>query len=376
MDTNRVLNTNYTIKLTVRSPLHIGAGAEKNWVRGFDFIESKGKVWIIDKDKLFQQFEDEKLLNQYLNKTKNARWHDVEKFLTENFELEDISLHSFKHSGGALTNDIRTLARDGEGRAYIPGSSLKGAITSAIFHYIWDSTNPKGYNKFINNDLLGSFGESIMRYIRPADVAMPPNTTEINNVALFNLYRDGSTWESDFKDGFKVSVEHFKVNTTHQFRLSIANGLGEIIREAGAKINMPMLPKYYNQVIASEPAEHLFKIINRCSAAHLDREIDFFQTYDQADDTDMIVNQLKDLKKISESSPKTCILRMAGHSGFHSITGDWRFRNHKSTLNQPDPDNKVWSQTSRQKEAARYKSRKIMANGDEILLGFVQLDLN
>ncbi len=376
MDNNRVLSTNYTVKLTVRSPLHIGAGIDKSWVRGFDFIESKGKVWIIDKNKLFEQFEDEKLLNLYLNKTKNGRWYDVEKFLTENFELEDISLYSFKHSGGSLTNEIRTLTRDGEGRAYIPGSSLKGAITSAIFHYIWDSTNPKGYNKFINNDLLGSFGESLMRYIRPSDVAMPPNATEINNVALFNLYRDGSTWESDFKDGFKVSVEHFKVNTMHQFRLSIANGLGEIIREAGAKINKPMLPKYYNQVIGSEPGEHLFKIINRCSAAHLDREIDFFQTYDQADDTDMIVNQLKDLKKISESSPKTCILRMAGHSGFHSVTGDWRFRNHKSTLNQPDPDNKVWNQTSRQKEAARYKSRKIMANGDEILLGFVQLDLN
>jgi RAMP superfamily len=377
MTTVRKLNSNYNIRLTVLSPLHIGAGPDKMWLRGFDFVDSKGKIWILDKNKLFRALEEQHLTDDYIRATGSGKWFEVEKLLNGNIkDLNTVSIKSFEPETSALANDIRTLIRDGNDAPYIPGSSLKGAMISTIFHYIWDSVNPNGYNKHINKDLLGSFGESIMRFIRPADVYPDATATAIDNVSLFNLYRKGSSWESDFKDSFKISIEHFKTGTSAQFRLSVGDGLGEVIREAGNIVRRPLLPKYYNETIAApDPARHLFKIINRCTNNHLNREIDFFEAHDQATDTDLITDQLRALQQQCNTSPDICILRMAGHTGFHSITGDWRFRNHQSTLNQPDPDNKVWSQTTRQREPARYKSRKIMANGDEILLGFVKLEL-
>jgi hypothetical protein len=63
---------------------------------------------------------------------------------------------------------------------------------------------------------------------------------------------------------------------------------------------------------------------------------------------------------------------LAYGSGFHGITGDWRFDNHTETIEKPDTKNMVYDQTTRQKVPARYKSRKVA--GVE-LMGFVKLHL-
>jgi hypothetical protein len=222
--------------------------------------------------------------------------------------------------------------------------------------------------------LLGDFDQSIMRFIRPTDVEL--GKTALSHVSLFNLYADGSSWESDWKDGFQINLEHFETDASGAFRLTISNGLGEFFRKIEEQVRRPLLPKYYNQTIKKDaPGEHLFDIINACSRDHIQREMDFFSEFDQAEDTDLILSQLRRLVKMTDESPRVAVLRMSGNSGFHSITGDWRFKDHRSTVRNPDKDNMTWSQSERQKVPARYKSRKVLGLGEELLLGFVRLEI-
>lgn len=367
------LNTNYPVKLRVLSPVHIGAGPDKSWQRGFDFVERGTKVYVLDNQRLIESMS-EQLLKNYTDTLTRGKWGDVDKLLKEHVDLPKVAAQVFEYEGKPLSNEIKPLQRDGRGRPYIPGSSLKGAIVSAVFHYLHKHVGPERYNRFINKDLLGDFDQSIMRFIRPTDVEIAG--TGLSHVSLFNLYADGSAWESDWKDGFQINLEHFETDARGEFRLTIANGLGEFFRKIEAQVRRPLLPKYYNQTIKKDaPGEYLFGLINACSRDHLQREIDFFTEFDQAEDTDMILAQLRRLEKMTDESPRVAVLRMSGNIGFHAITGDWRFKDHRSPVRNPDKDNMAWSQTERQKVPARYKSRKVLGRGDELLLGFVRLEI-
>jgi hypothetical protein len=154
-------------------------------------------------------------------------------------------------------------------------------------------------------------------------------------------------------------------------RLSIADGLGAIIAEH----NKSALPSRYDSIIQKNPIDFLFSIINAHTQAHLKREIEFFKTYHQADDTDLI---LADLKKMHDmittyNDNKTCILRMASGSGFHGITGDWRFKDHSTTINKPDNAALKPKDLERGKSGPRYKSRKLVDTTDFQAMGFLQL---
>lgn len=369
---NRTLNTNQTVEIKVLTPVHVGAGTDKNWQRSIDFIHDGGKIYILQQDKLLRLMS-EQLLRDYTARLTQGNLREAEKLILQHIDLEEVSSPIFKYDGGDLSNEIKTVIRNGTGIPYIPGSSLKGAIISTLFNFIHKNAGPTKHNKFINDDLLGKMANSIMRYIRTGDALIP--TTQVTNVSLFNLYAKGSDWESDYKDGFKISMEHFKAGSTGSFRLSLADGFGEIVRVHEKQSGKVLLPKYYDEVIKEQPAQFLFKIMNDYSREHIRKELEFFEKFDDAPDTDLIINELKKIQALTNTSTAQCVFRMSAGSGFYGITGDWRFKNHISTISQPDQENLTWNQRTRQKEAARYKSRKIMGNGDELSLGFVSLRL-
>lgn len=370
---NTSLNNNQTVQLKVLTPLHIGAGAEKNWQRGVDFIEADEQIYVLDQRLLLEELS-EQAIRDYTNFLGGNRLRDVERLIIDNCDLDAISQEVFPYGGGALNNEIKTVVRNGMRRPYVPGSSIKGALISAIFHRLHYLFGPERYNRYINKDLLGDMAQSIMHYVRPFDTGAL--STIVTNVSLFNLYPEGTDWISDYKDDFKISIEHFKPGSISNFRMGIADGLGKIVEQMEKELRKALLPKYYKEIIKDQPHHALFSLINQYTHEHLRRELVFFKRYDQAPDTDLIIEELEKLQAQTQSGyGETCLLRMAAGSGFHGITGDWRFKNHLHTLTQPDEENKTWSQTQRARVPARYKSRKVMANGDELLLGFVELRL-
>ncbi len=366
------MHHNYDIKLTVLSPTHIGAGGEKNWQRGADFVHLGDAVHVLDFDKMWHQFSDRDQA-RYLDFVSKGRFAEVEKLISDEVDFENASKYTFEYGGELKSREIKTVVRDGNGHAFIPGTSIKGAISSALLHIIDSNVRPEYKSEQTANELLGTFDRALGRYIRPYDTAQIE--TEIADIELYNLYNRGLNWKGDYKDGFIIILESYKRNATAEFRLSLATGLGDFIKEMETKFNAVLLPKYYKNILTDKPLEKLFSLINQYTYEHIQRELLYFEKYNNDESIDYIIDQLNGYKAILKDIPPTsCLLRMAFGSGFHGITGDWRFNDHTSTIDKPDNRNLVYNQKTRQKEPARYKSRRLSVFPNAEMMGFVRLD--
>jgi CRISPR/Cas system CSM-associated protein Csm5 (group 7 of RAMP superfamily) len=367
------LNTNYDIALEILTPVHIGTDSTKLLMKFVDFFLEDGKIYIIDQNALYQELMglqaggNQSGLDYYMDLLTKGRFEAIEKYIKDEVDLEFIAADTFEYSGD-LPSEIRPLIRTGNGTPYIPGSSIKGAIRSVIFNYLYNRLNIKDEGKNIDRLVLGDFSNGIMRFIRPYDVEL--SQTEISNIELFNLYSSMTDWKSNWKDRFSISAETFKVGQEKgKFRFGVSEGLVQEIKK-----NAPeTLFKYLHHIIKENNSiQFIFNLINEYTYSHLQKEIDFFEKYPEAEDTEFIIENLKKIQEQTINNPDSCVLRLAYGSGFHGITGDWRFDNHLETIEKPDTKNMVYSQTTRQREPARYKSRKI--TGVE-LMGFVKLHL-
>lgn len=362
------MNQNYSLKITTLSPVHIGAGTDKSWQRAADFVHTNGHIYILDPRKVWFSLDDRQQ-RQYLDWLGTGKFAEVERLIVDSLDLKVVSTKKFPYLGKLETREIKTLMRDGINEAYIPGSSVKGAMINALFNFIYNGVKPQYFNDQTANELLGTFDRALGRYLRPYDSS--EMATEIVDIDLYNLYQRAMHWEGKFKEGFRIVLESFKENTEGSMHLSLATGLADFVKKQRGDT---ALPTYYKNTFGEKPLENIFKIINNYTRTHAQRELDYFNNYNDHEDIDGVVEQLETIiKSIDTLNEQTCILRLSFGSGFHGITGDWRFKDHTSTITQPDNKNLVYNQKTRQKEPARYKSRRL-TNHSNGLMGFIQLE--
>lgn len=365
------INDSREITVDIITPVHVGTTSEKLMRKGTDFFYVDGNIYFVEFNQLLKVALSKGVrMDTISNLLAENKVNDLQTYLfkTLKIDIEEVSYSVIDNSFNP-GNEIRPLIRTGLGNPYIPGSSIKGALRSVLFNYLYNTENTDGiYPDKLERELLGNFDQSIMRYIRVYDAPFVIKNTDVYKVDLFNLYQDKNNWDSNWKEDFNIVAECFSPNTSSNFRLGFSTPLATIISENYQKGQL--LPKNLKTALTRNPFEHLSQMINNYTRTHLEREIDFFKKYDNADDTDLIIEKLEDLLKYTEGS-KSCLLRMAYGSGFHGITGDWRFQNHSSTIAQGDSKNLVYNRVSRTKEPARYKSRRIVGTD---LMGFVKLN--
>ncbi|MDO5725885.1 MAG: type III-A CRISPR-associated RAMP protein Csm5 [Tissierellia bacterium] len=160
----------YNVKLTTIGPVHIGCGETRNkmqYVNDFDdrkvYIpdDTKFMKWIIEKGVLdnfenyFMQIDKKKRNNLYL-------WLKANNLLKEykNYMAYYLDTRSFEKPKGSF-NEIQMMIKTKDLKPYIPGSSLKGAIRTALFN---DEMGEKELNI---NDL-----EFINKYLEDKDFAI------------------------------------------------------------------------------------------------------------------------------------------------------------------------------------------------------------
>ena len=67
-------NKRYNIELEVVTPLCVGAGGENDWVRGADYVQKGGKVYVIDLKRVYNEIGKdglEKPSNYAVSRRKN-----------------------------------------------------------------------------------------------------------------------------------------------------------------------------------------------------------------------------------------------------------------------------------------------------------------
>lgn len=151
-----MINERYNMKLNIITPIHIGDG--NGSLSKLEYSYNNGKLSIIDQVKFMDLLKREGQLGNYINyvervSSRNERanlyyWlKDNIRRLDANMIIRDIAKYTIqiKVNDRKSLNDIKGCIKS-MGNPYIPGSSIKGAIRTAILYkFIFE--NP---NKFIN----------------------------------------------------------------------------------------------------------------------------------------------------------------------------------------------------------------------------------
>lgn len=374
---------NLDLYLHVLTPVHVGGSDDKHLVEGLDYLIENGQVYIFDQKKLRKAIGND---SQYINALEEGKAGINNLLRVRRIALSDIS-HSPKWITGTAS-EIKACIKNGmNGKPYLPGSSIKGALRSMIFNKVFRNSgetvsdarnkkNSKGRPLPPEDFYLGNFQDSLMRFIQVSDVYFDDVDTEICNAKIFNLQNNGrdKSWEGGWKhqlnggtnnrfspEGFTFAYESIPANSVGKFRLSFDENLFRMASDSKA-------------VKIESGVKSLFKggfettlrgVIQQHTQVYLHKEANFFSKNEyQVQESESILGVINYL--LDTNSTEAPVFRMASGSGFHSITGDWQFRDHINTgINQRT--NKI-----------SYKSRRLLFNeaGEGYSftpMGFVQL---
>lgn len=126
------------ITLRTLSPVFIGAG-ERLTKKEYLFDRKKGLIHFIDFPRLIRFLKERGLLSKYEEFLSQPRLNDFQAFLLGNRVLEKDypAFVSYTIAAGEAAHEpnfreVLTFIKDAQGLPYIPGSSLKGAIRTAL----------------------------------------------------------------------------------------------------------------------------------------------------------------------------------------------------------------------------------------------------
>ena len=130
----------YNIELKTAGPVFIGSG---NIIHKKEAIFKKASVIIIDTQKMFKYLCDKRLLDKYQDYMLDDRMdlatflqnNNIDKDVYSKWDAKELSLGdttSTRKGDDAKSKGISSFVRDGNGRVYVPGSSLKGMLRTIL----------------------------------------------------------------------------------------------------------------------------------------------------------------------------------------------------------------------------------------------------
>lgn len=360
------IHQDYYLKLTVLSPVHIGADAEKRLVKNLDVFYEAPKLYKVKIKALYQALEKRKLLDLF---DTIAQGNEI---TLPNDLLKELDANG-KPIDAEPSEDIKTHIRNGMGLAYLPGSSIKGALRSILYHHIAKAKNLKKSDAILREfrDGTNDIQSDILRFFRTTDSeSLKENDIEyriskaLSRAGQPNEEADkNNEWQKTilWKNGGRATFfEGLKIGATTTLRIGFMVG----VPAQATSVKDLLFPEN------GDLLQNLFKLINEFTLEHLTREVHFLQL-NPIKESNFIIAQLEKYKTEVESliknGNKACLMRIGAGGGFHSITGDWQYTNHTKPLEKKDRGNK----------GKRYKTRRFVTNNNPInaeYMGFVRLE--
>ena len=150
----------YPIELEVITPLSVGAGNDNEWVKGLDFVQKEGKVYVIDMQKVAAAGVDIGALTALFLKSDDS---GISQLLGN--KISELSRYAFDLPAKTDNNIKAFLRTQFYDKPLVAGSSIKGSIRSALFNYLRTDEEK-------NEEVFGTMkdGTDFMRFIRIGDV--------------------------------------------------------------------------------------------------------------------------------------------------------------------------------------------------------------
>ncbi|MEZ0542920.1 RAMP superfamily CRISPR-associated protein [Fibrella arboris] len=375
--------TTYRFDVDIVSPLHVGMAQEKHYVRGLDYLLDDKTVQLINADALLRAMnpqERNNLTAQLAAGKTEGLEPTIRQLLPKYPAMKGLQLPLAKGEPA----EIRRMYQTGLGQYAIPGTSVKGALRSVLL--ATRKTEP-GQQRNSENDLLGMFEKSVMRFVHVGDMAVPAAQMAVwgtkiysadskaHNIETRGEWKHGrtSSHSSKFddtnpryeKDAFMTFYELAIPDSIQANPLELTIRLGQQLPHALKQYAEANIPGY-QKLLDGKPGDWLVQTIRAHTKRFLERERQYFEKFDNKDlnDRQSILDYI-DAILAENNHTDACLLRVGAGVGFHSITGDWQFNDHTAQWNTD-------------KNAIRHKTRKFAVDRREgkprfELMGFLKL---
>ena len=246
-----------------------------------------------------------------------------------------------------------------------------------------------------------------MRFVKISDAQF--HKTNLINSKIFNLKSNNekefySTWKSDnYNTVYEIinpeqksrpftillSEQQFNIFNSEKFYKNEENkaNRNRDFRKKEEKLsniqNLKSLISSKNNILKNDITV-LFSIINNYTKNYINKEIAFYTKYFN-NETPNIIDNLTAIRNQIPDDSSACVLRMSAGSGFHSVTGDWRFETHKvDRLYTEYYDKRKGELVQKSRGVVKVgdkfedsaKSRKIAVSGDNYMpMGFIKLQI-
>ncbi|CAN2041132.1 CRISPR-associated protein Csm5 [Candidatus Magnetomoraceae bacterium gMMP-15] len=226
----------YTAKLHILSPIHIGTGQELD---PFSYVISGKELLLIDLIKWMEQYPEKDKLETMMDTDNFA---SVRSFIAENIDPEGLILCKIPIESQGLIQTYNKVIQEKDpinqvlispitrndvtNQAYIPGSSIKGAIRTAIANHFVKAANVtskdfrRGRDNY-NQKIFGPPAKDPMRCLKLSDVMLNKSDTFIGEAKEISLNPDKSLTPKGHLEAALSLCSH-KKSVNYQLKLSIA----------------------------------------------------------------------------------------------------------------------------------------------------------
>ncbi|MCP8309200.1 MAG: type III-A CRISPR-associated RAMP protein Csm5 [archaeon] len=312
---------NYTIETI--SPIHIGSGEK---LFRTDYVIHGGRLYVINIDRLIDSLKAEqaKIFSQLIQKgnisialqSLNVKPNDYIKYAKYVIPCD------FQ-----LGQKLQTHIKDIDYKPYIPGSSIKGSIRTAICYNLFAipkererliqevfkrSHSEKAISEFIESIFGSEDGKrsphyDVMKFLRISDSkSLNPNSMEIQKIEVINR-ESPSRYR---KTGIKIDAEVIKAGFSTSGKLAIDKTLYQ-------KTYLKYADEFPNYKILTS-IDMIISYINKFTSDLINKELDFARKYNII----LLQNFYSDLKKnhLEKLDKNRFLLRVGWGSGYLATT--------------------------------------------------------
>lgn len=395
-----------TIKIETLTAVHIGMGETLHI--GTDVVrgEEQGQkiLSVVDLKKVMEKIGTDNIQKWVDAVEDGQNTEKIVKDYVPDATIADYSKRMILNRAKETDSDsLKTQIHDGFGRPYIPGSSIKGAIRTAVLASLVSSVKDKDIEKKIDktkrdmqgnpipdfkgriryksdakrieSDLFGKDAkEDTFRFMQVGDAIFGKNDEVALNMVNINEREREGYW--DIRKAQLVEAIGAQKHADFQLKLNLSRQ-SELLKKLKSEGHDVSKYEVYQRKAVISSIGDLFDTINAHTRQLLEDEKKYWKKRESKDSLHKVTQYLNRieamLSEVQQCKPgQECVLRIGQGSGWRFITGAW-------TENLPNFSELVipLSRPHNEKYEGYDFPKTRRVNNDQCeLLGFVKLSIN
>lgn len=377
------------LHIEVLTPLHVGSG--RTLRSNTEFLKFDEVVSVIDDHKILKLIGEENIGN-WVDIISNGK--DLLDYLKQRSPTKTIDPHQTDKRllpvvGKYLKpeNGLREHIFSGNGKPLLPGSSLKGAIRTAVVNGLIEKKSfvANGVLKTKDND-TNKKGEKTVKYgkFEPKLTGKDPNHDSFRLLRIGDVHFDNTVCllaqtvnqkdDLEIKEGVNQLLECIPVGSEALSGVSIP---ADLLKEINKR------PLIANEMKANDEINDwgkVFNHINQFTKKQVDAEFKKYNSVTLPKEALSYPEKLKEISsKIDKLIDKECIIRVGFGTGYLNMTGGWPLEQWKKTLSPAQYQTEMNDLGTAVRKNSKYnafdlpKSRKVISGG--VPMGFLKLTL-